>query len=153
LHGYVYGEENAERRIVGIDLSGLVLHCPVDSRDAFALHDALADFNYLTLVAGKKTLAVNSLGLKGAERTISFAGITAKLPVSMQDVPALAALEQAYAWGRDDIRHGRLNAEIPSTLVLRLLGYDGVDVRHLERLDNTGYGSVVFPERPRADAS
>jgi hypothetical protein len=31
-----------------------------------------------------------------------------------------------------------------STVLMKALGYQGIDVRHLEELDNLGYGSVIY---------
>ena len=45
--------------------------------------------------------------------------------------------------------------EAPSTLIIKALGFDGIDVRHLSKdadglsgLDNFGYGSVIFDLKP-----
>lgn len=38
----------------------------------------------------------------------------------------------------------QLKADSPSTIFMKNLGYEGIDVRGLDRFDNTGYGSVIY---------
>lgn len=40
------------------------------------------------------------------------------------------------------------NYDSVGTRVMKALGYDGIDVRHLDRLDNSTYGSVIYDLKP-----
>ena len=57
------------------------------------------------------------------------------------------AMESARAdIEQPDFRGG--NYDSVGTRVMKALGYEGIDVRHLDRLDNSRYGSVIYDLKP-----
>ena len=45
---------------------------------------------------------------------------------------------------------GGLNTETASTRLMRRLGFDGIDMRGIEGFDNANFGSVLYPDKPKA---
>lgn len=64
-----------------------------------------------------------------------------------------AALEEmikkavdAAASKRSKVRHTNAYEDSASTSVMKSLGYEGVDVRHIKDMDNSRYGTVIYKE-------
>lgn len=69
-------------------------------------------------------------------------------PEEIQDaLDATIDTLRAYPKGADDLINQQ-NYDSASTIFMKNLGYEGVDVRGLNGLDNTGYGSVIYDLHP-----
>jgi 2'-5' RNA ligase len=125
-----------ERRAVkGIDLRGLHLYRPLDPKLALKLHDTLGRIDDL--------VARELPPYEGAFR-FQLEGLAIDLPPGANGELIYDALRSARA----DLGAGNLNSDSAATRVMKALGYDGIDVRALEGLDNTKYGSVVYRRGP-----
>lgn len=137
------GYENRPVQIV--NLSGYNLLRPRFDYEAEILHKALGKVNSL---ANNDQINLNSIE---AQRTIKDAAYNIYLATGMEKSEAevskaiVAAVKEArkllpkYAFTRDYI-------DSASTRAIKKLGYEGIDVRHLPRYDNTTFGTVVYAE-------
>jgi hypothetical protein len=81
----------------------------------------------------------------------SFAKTSEKLlGVSKEKALKLAdeVWEEIEAQKEDFYYDNLRKTDSPSTRFMKKLGYEGVDVRHIDRLDNTEYGSVIYDLKP-----
>lgn len=122
----------AQRDLVGIDLTGKNLYRPVDERFAVKTHDALREVN--DLAASKVALRTDTIG------DLQLQALLTDLPPGITPAELRAIIMET----RRDLAAGNFAAETASTRVMRKLGYDGIDVRHIDALDNTRYGSVLY---------
>lgn len=122
------------RSIVGVDLAGKNLWAPVDEKFAFDAHDALLKID---------DLASTTSSLEGRIEELRLEGIALHLP----DVTA-AMVKTAIESARADLAAGLTNTDSAATRVMKLAGWDGIDVRHLPALDNSKYGSVLYRDTP-----
>lgn len=147
------------RHLAGVSLEGAMLYRPRDENDGFTLFDRLRDLNDLADAGGGESMEIGTV----MRRRIDVDSIADALPpfADGTDNPALKRdiVRDAIAGHRADLElHGNdraalAGAETASTRAMRALGYDGVDVRELEALDNTLYGSVLYQPRPVDTAS
>ena len=113
-----------------VDFSKYKLYKPKDSEEAYILHNGLKAINYGEyddiyferlkdmLVRKKKT----NIEIYGAlAKTIKESERLRKASIDIQ-----------------------LEADSPSTIFMKELGYEGIDVRHIEEYDNSSYGSVIY---------
>lgn len=120
----------------GIDLTGANMWKPVDEAEAFRVHDALLEADDLA-AHGDFEANVGQL----VKRTVNPETIAGDLPAGASAEIVRAAIAATIS----DLKDRNLDADTAGTRIMRALGYDGVDVRHLdERVDNTAYGSVLY---------
>jgi hypothetical protein len=142
------------RHLIGLDLSGARLCRPANKQEAWELHEWLGNINYETIAVGHcsdpyDTLA-RALGRSGKQlsRPARLKAHLAHLPAALSGCElAIDTLTQLVVEARQDLAAEHYETDSLSTRLMRSLGFDGVDVRHLPELDNSRYGSVLY--RPR----
>jgi hypothetical protein len=148
---------NSSRSLVGLDLSGANFCAPASKEDAWELHDWLGNINYEAIADARSPdpydILSRALGRNAKElsRLQRLQAHVAHLPRALAGTDMTQALlQELAAEAAADLAAERYGTDSLSTRLLRRLGFDGVDVRHLPELDNSHYGSVLF--RPRAAA-
>lgn len=150
------GSARADRGVRCIPLEGANLYRPATDADAQRLFDALAAVNR-TVAGGLFATGPRHEDEEAptdAELDDRFSALYQQLKAAVpavhgKSVKIAGILEDAsdaYA----DCRRGDADAcalDSASTRIMRAAGFDGVDVRGLERFDNTFHGSVLY--RPR----
>lgn len=74
-----------------------------------------------------------------SNKTQKIAGI---LGISNWDLRR--TIEKAMGSANEDMKNGRGDTDSVGTRVMKALGYEGIDVRGLQGLDNSQYGSVIY---------
>lgn len=133
-----------DRGAKGIDLTGLNLYRPGSEQAGRSAHAALHEINKMVS------------GMKSQGREI-IAAMLPKNGKSMDEVMKIVDEEVEAARGKWAGAYGKSPKQNPdaaldtaATRVMKRLGWDGIDVRHIPALDNVDYGSVVY--RRDADA-
>lgn len=147
------GGTRADRPMHEIDLSKYNLAKPSSARDAELLHDGLKTVNQLThLISDGKDWNDNNIKLllrKAAfniyislmrdgngkimnsdNLEIIIKNTINKIAPSFNDVANLSEYHQTAA-----------------THVMKLLGFEGIDVTHIPEFDNTTYGTVIYTDK------
>jgi site-specific DNA-cytosine methylase len=130
------------RPIQAVDLSEYKLAKPGSSYSAKKLHDALKAVNRMQEVD-----SVDSADGEQAAETLHdvLGNSVASIKKAMTEAVAEAVdLRPTYAFENDYI-------DSASTRLMKKLGYEGVDTRGLEGLDNTEFGTVVYAEKIEQD--
>jgi hypothetical protein len=134
------------RPVKTVDLSGYNLLRPSIEYEAELLHNSLGKVNSL---ANRDNVALDSTE---AQRDINRAAYNiyildnrnhSESEISQAIVDAIneaRKLLPKYAFTSDYI-------DSASTRVIKKLGYEGIDVRHLPKYDNTNYGTVVYAKK------
>ncbi len=135
-----------------VDLSGYHLYKPADAGAGMRLHDGLRQVNDAVHAEKPDTAQIAShlaplLGMAPGD-----------LQVHVNSAIIAARAEYNSAFWQAPTRY----TDSASTRLMRTLGYDGVDVRHIPGMDNTQYGTVVYapsvatkgynPDEPRDDS-
>jgi predicted RNA methylase len=127
-----------------VSFDGFNLARPRDDSQANLLHDGLEKVNDL-VTADLETQKSNDK-IKRAASDIWFAvgaGKFSEEQIQQAIRDALAEAAPLY----DEVIHTSKYVESASTRVMKKLGFDGVDVRGLEKYDNTSYGSVIYQKQ------
>ena len=127
-----------DRPIKKVDLSKYKLAKPKSKERAKQLHDALKIVNNLLHVE-------DPIEEQRLIKKASFELWLAIMPASEEQLQSIIkkAVEEVRAI-YVDVSHTSQFAESASTLVMKRLGFDGIDVRHIPDFDNTDYGTVVY---------
>jgi predicted ABC-type ATPase len=124
----------------GVDLAGAKLHRPQNAASSRALAHALGILNGIADEGG--WAAHRPDPQTGEMRVWTLNDALNGLPIKDQSLSYMLA-EQAIARHRDDPK-----GEVAATHMMRGLGFDGVDNRHIAELDHPAHGSVVY-EAPK----
>jgi hypothetical protein len=127
-----------------VSFDGFNLARPRDDSQANLLHDGLEKVNDL-VTADLETQKSNDK-IKRAASDIWFAvgaGKFSEEQIQQAIRDALAEAAPLY----DEVAHTSKYVESASTRVMKKLGFDGIDVRGLEKYDNTSYGSVIYQKQ------
>ena len=57
-------------------------------------------------------------------------------------------MEEHYNGVEEDYKNMNLRTDSFGTRIMKSLGYEGIDVRGIEGLDNSTYGSVIYDIKP-----
>ncbi len=124
-----------------VSFDGFNLARPRDDSQAKLLHDGLEKVN--SLVTADLETQKSEDKIKRAASDIWFAvGVVKFSEEQIQKAIRDALAEAAPLY--DEVAHTSKYVESASTRVMKALGFDGVDVRGLEKYDNTTYGSVIY---------
>lgn len=118
------------RPLKEIDFSDYNLYKPFTESQAWTLHDGLKAINNQDF---------DSSNLRYLKDSLEGKGINAK-----KFDEALEKTKKFIADNKGKNYDELLGIDSPSTVFMKSLGFDGVDVRGLELLDNTTYGSVIY---------
>ena len=127
-----------------VSFDGFNLARPRDDSQAKLLHDGLEKVN--SLVTADLETQKSDDKIKRAASDIWFAvgaGKFSEEQIQKAIRDALAEAAPLY----DEVAHTSKYVESASTRVMKKLGFDGVDVRGLEKYDNTAYGSVIYQKQ------
>jgi predicted RNA methylase len=124
-----------------VSFDGFNLARPRDDSQAKLLHDGLQKVN--SLVTADLESKSSDDKIKRAASDIWFAVGVAKFSEEQIQQAIRDALEEAAPL-YEEVAHTSKYVESASTRVMKKLGFDGVDVRGLEKYDNTSYGSVIY---------
>lgn len=136
-----------DRPTQAVDLTEYNLYKPANEKDAFNLHEALKETNNLALRKDLDKLVEthrkNPDDLLGEIRQTAFhlwleAGRHAGLTLEQTGDMLIESAQETKAL------KDKTGADSASTTFMKKLGYEGIDVRGLEELDNTQYGTVVY---------
>lgn len=134
---YFTSGRRGERGTSGLDLSGAHLHRPADSESSRSLHHGLSILNAIADDSGTTTTMLDPA--TGEARQLGIEDVLSRLPDGID--PAHAQLMAEHAL---DMHRAPNADEAAATHLMRGLGYDGVDNRHLPDLDVPEVGSVVY---------
>lgn len=152
------GYADRELRCIGVGRSRLFK--PASDSEAQDLFDALAAVNrtvaYGDFVSEPRTTDTE-LYLTDEELSHRFSSLygrlKAVLPTFAGKAQKLGDILEEASDQYEACRRGRdrdlCGLESASTRVMRAAGYDGIDVRGLERFDNTFHGSVLYRKKGR----
>lgn len=132
-HGHYFTSSTRRGSGERMSLEGAHLYRPADEDDGRQLARSLALVDGLT--GGLVVYAPDALG---EERAYTAQDAARGLPGSARADDKLLMVEHALAMHRAN------PGESASTHVMRMLGYDGVDNRHIPGLDRKAHGSVVY---------
>ena len=134
---------DSTRPVSEVDLSGYNLARPKSEDDAKYLHDGLRDVN--DLVGSRK---LDNPKTQEEIRKAAFNIWISILPrgKTPQDIEKMIPEVLAKSSSAKN-SHSNAYAESASTLLMRRLGYEGVDTRHIPGYDNRHYGTVVYGEK------
>jgi len=127
-----------------VSFDGFNLARPRDDSQAKLLHDGLEKVN--SLVTADLEIQKSNDKIKRAASDIWFAvgaGKFSEEQIQQAIRDALAEAAPLY----DEVAHTSKYVESASTRVMKKLGFDGIDVRGLEKFDNTTYGSVIYQKQ------
>ena len=125
------------RPVANVNLEGLNLAKP---SDPYALHNALKLVNQMVYKNEKPDFSQERFnGSKALFNLNVELGISKHSEAEIQK--AIEDTYNEFASGKND------GLRSPSTVLMQKLGYDGIDVRGT-KLDNTDYGSVIYPKQP-----
>ena len=114
-----------------VDFSQYNLYKPLMESDAFRLHDGLKALNY------KK---YDDFDFKEMQRDLIRRGISEdKIKKALSKVD-----EMRKKYEETEALNFKLKQDSLSTIFMKELGYNGIDVRGIKNLDNSGYGSVIY---------
>lgn len=123
-----------------VDFSNYNLYKPKTDREGYELHEALKAVNNYLYDEERSTNAIQSLArLLGVDQN------------QLKEILDQKVKTIDYEFdGKDYERLMDRSLDTGSTLLMKALGYQGIDVRHLPTLDNTGYGSVIYDLLPES---
>ena len=114
-----------------IDFNDYELYKPLIEPEAFRLHDGLKAINY-----GE----YNDYNFKSMKDDLIRNGIS--------EEKINSAIDKVERTRKEYLKNNEFEFQLKqdslSTIFMKELGYNGIDVRNLEGLDNTGYGSVIY---------
>jgi len=142
----------SDRPVHQVDLSPYKLAEPLTNYHAELLHDGLRIVNGLV---GNRSGSREEIEeyLNEATRKIK-SGLSLKESDPEIKKIILSAVKTAKRNKTDEVIHTSKYLDSASTMVIKGLGFDGIDVRRLDKFDNTKYGTVVYRESlPAADAA
>lgn len=122
------------RPLKEIDFSDYNLYKPLTESQAWTLHDGLKAINNQDF---------DDFNLKYLKESLETKGIDAK-----KFDEALEKTKKFISDNKGKNYDELLGIDSPSTVFMKSLGFDGVDVRGLDLLDNTTYGSVIYDLKP-----
>jgi hypothetical protein len=134
----------SDRPVHQVDLSPYKLAEPLTNYHAELLHDGLRIVNGLV---GNRSGSREEIEdyLNEATRKIK-SGLSLKESDSEIKKIILSAVKTAKRNKTDEVIHTSKYLDSASTMVIKGLGFDGIDVRRLDKFDNTKYGTVVYRE-------
>lgn len=135
---YFFGkkqEENGyftrkDRPIHKIDFSEYKLYKPKDKEEAYILHEGLKAINNREY-NDPYFERLKDMLIKKKKTNIEIYGSLSKVIKEDERISKSSV----------DIQ---LESDSPSTIFMKELGYEGIDVRHIEEYDNSTYGSVIY---------
>lgn len=123
-----------------VDFSNYKLYKPKTDQEGYQLHDALKVVNNYLYDEERTNKAIETLSnLLGVDQNELKQLLDQKVRTVDYDFD-----------GNDYERLMDRSLDTGSTLLMKALGYQGIDVRHLPTLDNTGYGSVIYDLLPES---
>jgi hypothetical protein len=124
-------ESYANRPEHRIDFSKYKLFKPKDYQQGYDLHEGLKTINNYRYKEDRLQESLNTLS--------NIFGID---PNQLQELYKNQVLSKEVDLTDDKIMDRSIDTL--STVLMKALGYQGIDVRHLQELDNFGYGSVIY---------
>jgi hypothetical protein len=119
-----------------IDLTDASLFKPRDRERALEIHDFFDELNLLAHGTRKASK-------QGIDEDVFELGLDTSA-LTMLGSQAEKLWRKAVADAKADIEAGNGDAETAGTRLMKALGYDGIDTRHIPELDNTEFGSVLY---------
>ena len=143
-------DTRADRPMMQADLSQFNLAKPLGDLWAKRLHDGLKIVNRM-VGKGYESRAEFEEDLQKAASLIEY---SLSLNQSNAEIrkAILTSVKSAKKELTDDVMFTNTYLDSASTRVIKSLGFDGVDVRHIPEFDNTEYGTVVY-RKSIADSS
>jgi hypothetical protein len=140
-----YQPDNDNRPVTEIDLTGKKLYRPEDASMGYFLHCELKRFNeygfrYIDTKKGNRTWKFDIHELENSINRMST-NFDIKLSVE-QVIDMYEKVYEEYKSKKNNIY--ALRGDSFSTRIMKMAGYDGIDVRGLGILDTAGYGSVLY---------
>jgi hypothetical protein len=133
------------RPVSQVDLSGYNLARPKSADDAKYLHNGLRDVNDLVGRGGLDTPKTQEQIRKAAFDIWISILPRGKTPQDIEKmIPEI--LQKASPMLNESPYRSRY-VESASTMLMKRLGYEGVDTRHIPAYDNRDYGTVVYGEK------
>ena len=133
------------RPIESVDLSGYHLLRPSIEFEAETLHEGLKKINSLT----SNDIDLNSLEAQQEIRKAAY-NVYLATDRSSSEGEINRAIKEAIQEARLLLPRYRFESnyvDSASTRVIKKLGYEGIDVRHLPMYDNTTFGTVVYTDK------
>ena len=137
----------SDRPVREVSFDDYNLYKPEDKAEGFMLHDFLRDINRY---AFQGEFATEEMPWKESRRKPyqdDLLEVKNELFPDISDKEFLNQLEglKQYVRANESLSiEERRQLDTPSTRFMKSLGYEGIDVRGIEGLDNTQYGSVIY---------
>jgi hypothetical protein len=142
----------SDRPIHQVDLSPYKLAKPISNYYAQRLHDGLRIVNRMVGAEYESREEMTADLDKAAEMIKNGLDLKESDPEIKKII--LSAVKTAKRNKTDEVIYTDKYLDSASTMVIKGLGFDGIDVRRLDEFDNTKYGTVVYRESlPAADAA
>ena len=143
-----------DRPVHEVDFTDYNLYKPKNAAEAQELHDLLFQINRY---AYGHEVAYDSKG----EDTYKKVDIEDLYRLQKKLFPGIKGIDstlnelKSYVDSKDIYQVSmkeRKTYDSPSTVFMKKMGYEGVDVRHIQSMDNTTYGSVIYDLKKKPEA-
>jgi predicted SprT family Zn-dependent metalloprotease len=124
------------RAVSLVDLQGKKMFKPLTEQAAFRLHRVLQKLNDMAFM--KEDLNAYKELVWDFKHGAGLMGVTPK-KIGMACRKVRHIMKEAYGRGQYGVPR-----DTASTRLMKSLGYEGIDVRHLPDFDNSDYGSVLY---------
>lgn len=132
-----------------VDFSNYNLFTPKNRQEGMAVHEGLKYVNRKTSPDFARNALISE---KDFDTMLGVLGISKERGTQiLNDIQS--EIKSKYPGGLYDHIDELRTADSPSTMFMKALGYEGVDVRGIKELDNVGYGSVIYDLKPESAVS